>query len=1312
MSNWKKLLVSALPMISLVMPANGVEKSKTKVEEITNPAMYSAGTMSTETLDKFISKEIPPSKFDIWSGKKNRIYLHGAWKLIKLNNTKDKPNCDYGLKKGFEKPDFDDSKWFNQPVPYQWNYQFKTDFSRVQPIANMRTKKNYWGGVGWYRKKFFIPGNLKNKRIILNCECIDHDSIIYVNGRKVASHKNINIADIYCTSHTAERNNNFDVDITRYLHFGGENTIAVRVYDDSFCLQKKWEGWGGIRKEIYLKVEPEIYAKYTLISPLLDKSAIGVKCFIENTLKEEKTVSLKVQISPWKSARYTLAKGDTKFYPAGSFTLKPGENEINFEIKLKNPVKWTTEYPYLYHLKLLDNKGSVLGQERFGYREFSVGKHLFLLNGVKIFLMGRQIEGAINKVFNFPLADYNRANDIWNFLYTVKKVNYNLCRTHSSLLLDSFYQIGDELGLLFYDEIICPGANPIGLACGDITGMDILYDFKNKELTKEMKDMIRGRLYKLYNYPSVVIRSGGNEIWDGALLDSKLSRKYHYTGHKPYLDKVVAEFHKYDKTRPVAPSSGRAPTDDALVRVNAKTQGQAFGKPVKADFYDIHKYSWNPPCEIDDETEDPRSFKGLYKAYAIDSGKPRAILNGEVGGTIIPVAGDGWNTLLEKFFKGHHANDKFDKKWLVDTFGETIYKVIKGYWRSLSRGECFFIELAQEKGRRIADARHIKRLYEMYRRQRRWIGGFATCYTRLFYVTWGGRPKSMDMRVHVNHLCEKFIAASLQPLLATYDGKLNRNLVAGEKYRELVFVMNDTLEKVDNISFQPSFENNGKTVYTLPEVKVGELNPAEMKTFPLDILLPENFATGHYQGILKVFVNGKEKSYNWSNYDFYVLNPAGIKLANKAPALIYVPDDMKNAESVKNVEKAFNKLGVSYEKIADLNKITGNKVLFLPPLSWKDGAGRDAFMKWLKNGGKVVCFQQKEMPFGISGRIGSCRRAGFRTEILDPDYPLFKGLDRYDFFLWNGKRSEHIMDKWFITYGIFPMTCAAQAFTIVDDFKLTMSIAEMKIGKGLCLMSQLEALSRFGTDSAATKYLVNLFDYTLGDWNGSNAVKAKLGKISKNLKFDKKSAFFVNLRPYANMGFKDDVAHDKKGGWTDQGPKKDMRNIPTGNVTLKGVDFDIIKPEQNDGKSCIVLSGPEASRTSDYLPSKVENIKVGKRLKKMFFLIAGAWTPVTPKKVAEIEAFYGGGKSQVLFTTQNLDIVSSKNIADWGRPGKKLPGATTGWIGPMGNEVSKEVVIYIVEWINPDPARVVEKISFKSMGITVPILIAVTGEEL
>jgi len=1280
------------------------------VREITNADFYSAGTISAEAIDTFYQKELPPDKFDMWAGKKDRVYLHGSWKFIKLAGTRFSPDCDYGLKNGFEKPGYDDSQWFNQPVPFLWNYYFTTDFSQYRFIEPV------WGGIGWYRREVALPGNLnlQDKRVILHCRMIDHDSVVYVNGDKVSGHKNFqfdsNGADFYCAM-----NNSYEVDITEHIKAGAANTLAVQVYDDSAHWRMKVSpsspGKGGIWQEMYLEIRPALYLQQALITPELGKSSIRVQAFIENTLRAEKEVWLHAVVGPWASERYRLAAGKEQTYPIGSFKIKPGKNIVVFEIALENPITWSTENPYLYHFKLTDGAGSVLGQERFGYRDFTVGQHLFKLNGIDLFLMGRQVNFMLNA--NFSLVELNRNDAAWNFFKIIKSVNHNMVRSHSTFMPEGFYAIADELGLLVYDEL-SRGYSSNG-GGGPLDDFPLFFDLQTGALTLPFKQSIKQRLQLLYNHPCVVIRDGGNEIWDKDLAANTNAAilKYDVTSFTPYLDNIVASFREYDRTRPAAPCSGRAPTDESLAKVGADTWGQVRnnGKAADGDFYDIHKYSWVPPLESDDDEDVPWSFKKIYEAYALDAGQERSVMNGEVGGTVIPLAGHMMVDRVLKFFKGHVKDGKFDKPWFVETFGDSVYNIIPD-GNYTARKECFFLEMTTDEGMRVANARQIKRLYEMYRRQRPWMAGFATCYTRLFL--WLSARTTGELEINPQSM--EYIKASLQPLLAIFDGKLNRHIIAGQLYKERVYVMNDRLETEAGITVKVSLEQGGKIKYEFPEIQVGSLAPAEIKTFPLPINLPADFKTGHYKGILKVLAEGREKSSNWANYDFYVLNSADIKVSAKSAAVLYVPGSAAGTQSAKSVENVFNKLGIVYENIDDLNKISGDKVLFLPPLAWQDGASGTPFAQWLEAGGKVVCFEQDNMPFGIAGRVGACRRiGGFWTEIFDPTYPLFKGLERYDFFLWNGSR-DNIMSKWFVTYGLFPLTGAAQAVIQQNNYKLGASVAEMKIGNGLCLMSQLEALDRFGMDSVATKFLVNLCDYTLNDWTGTNAAETKLAKESDGdariLEFDKTNAFFVDIRPYADMGFKDDVARDGKGGWTDQGPKKDMRNIPTGKVSLRGVDFDVIDPEKNNGKSCVVLAGPDYSPTG-FLPKAVENIKIGKRVKKLYFLVAGAYIPVRQRKVAAFEIMYGAGvgHAQVLFSSITLDVIGGENIDDWMTENRRdLAEAVTGWIGASG--AGYAVGSYLIEWVNPEPARVVVGINFRSTGVGVPILIAVTGEEL
>jgi hypothetical protein len=71
----------------------------------------------------------------------------------------------------------------------------------------------------------------------------------------------------------------------------------------------------------------------------------------------------------------------------------------------------------------------------------------------------------------------------------------------------------------------------------------------------------------------------------------------------------------------------------------------------------------------------------------------------------------------------------------------------------------------------------------------------------------------------------------------------------------------------------------------------------------------------------------------------------------------------------------------------------------------------------------------------------------------------------------------------------------------------------------------------------------------------------------------------ADLRPVMNVGWRDDIEGDRKGGWTDQGDN-DLRSFPTGLQYFCGIPFEIVSPDGNRGLSVLVLGG--AART--YFP--------------------------------------------------------------------------------------------------------------------------------
>ena len=64
----------------------------------------------------------------------------------------------------------------------------------------------------------------------------------------------------------------------------------------------------------------------------------------------------------------------------------------------------------------------------------------------------------------------------------------------------------------------------------------------------------------------------------------------------------------------------------------------------------------------------------------------------------------------------------------------------------------------------------------------------------------------------------------------------------------------------------------------------------------------------------------------------------------------------------------------------------------------------------------------------------------------------------------------------------------------------------------------------------------------------------------------------------ANMGFKDKVARDGQGGWSDQGPDNDAAGFPLKRKEFANVAFRIINPEQNNGKAVLVFRSANFSK--------------------------------------------------------------------------------------------------------------------------------------
>jgi hypothetical protein len=198
-----------------------------------------------------------------------------------------------------------------------------------------------------------------------------------------------------------------------------------------------------------------------------------------------------------------------------------------------------------------------------------------------------------------------------------------------------------------------------------------------------------------------------------------------------------------------------------------------------------------------------------------------------------------------------------------------------------------------------------------------------------------------------------------------------------------------------------------------------------------------------------------------------------------------------------------------------------------------------------------------------------------------------------------------------------------------------------------------------------------------------------------------KETVLVDLSKVANRGLADETDNDGKGGWTDQGPNADMRDLKTGRRTIGGIAFNIL-PEP---RSVVVLRS--SNRAPGDLPEKV-TIPIRAKLDTLFFLHAAAWMTSGNDEAFRYVLHYKDGKDVTLSVTGN-------NLADWVGPPVPLFKQEEGTFSTAAETVRNpqfgQGTIYRMEWNSPRDRRGVEieSIEFVGGGKSVPVLLGITG---
>jgi beta-galactosidase len=379
---------------------------------------------------------------------------------------------------GAGSPGFDAGGWRTLDVPHDWSIE-----GRIDPQNPMGGSGGFFpAGIGWYRRSFTVPPAWAGKRVSVEFEGVYMNAAVYINGRDLGTHP---------YGYTT-----FFHDLTPHLEAGANNVLAVRV-DQSKHRNSRWYAGSGIYRHVWLHATDTVHVApwgTSVTTPEVSaaRARVVVSTKIANESGKHADLALQTVIHEDSGAAAGRANRNVAANPGGIA-------EVNQEITVANPARWTPDAPHLYRAVTRVMQGGRAVDEvsvTFGIRsiEWSAGRG-FVLNGKPLKMCG----GCVHHDHG-PLgaAAFDRAEQ--RRVQALKDSGFNAIRTAHNPPSPAFLDACDRLGMLVMDEAFdcwSKGKNPF----------DYNVSFKDWWQRDIDAMVLRDR-----NHPSVVMWSIGNEI--------------------------------------------------------------------------------------------------------------------------------------------------------------------------------------------------------------------------------------------------------------------------------------------------------------------------------------------------------------------------------------------------------------------------------------------------------------------------------------------------------------------------------------------------------------------------------------------------------------------------------------------------------------------------------------------------------------------------------------------------------------------------------------------------------------------------------
>lgn len=384
---------------------------------------------------------------------------------------------------------FDDSSWRNITLPHDWSVE--------EPFSKEHSSGTGYlpGGIGWYRKAFTLPEELRGKRVYVTFDGIYNNSQVWCNS--------------YYIGRRPYGYSTFTYDLTDFISFGNvNNVISVKVNHKDIA-DSRWFTGSGIYRDVHITITDSIhidrYGVFVSTPKVSDGEAKAVASIdVVNHTEKDVNVQIKNTIFDEKEEIIDTVV-ESKIVP-GKMAIKAEQS-----LTIENPKLWSINSPYLYSIftevikdgEIIDNTRTSIGIRWF---EFDADRGFFL-NGINMKLKGVCVHhdaGCLGAAV--PKKVWARK------LKALKEMGCNAIRMSHNPPAPNLLDLCDSMGFLVMDEAFDEWE---GVKNKWSTGHNVYppkhfgyYEDFPEWGERDIKEMVlRDR-----NHPSIILWSIGNEV--------------------------------------------------------------------------------------------------------------------------------------------------------------------------------------------------------------------------------------------------------------------------------------------------------------------------------------------------------------------------------------------------------------------------------------------------------------------------------------------------------------------------------------------------------------------------------------------------------------------------------------------------------------------------------------------------------------------------------------------------------------------------------------------------------------------------------